>query len=188
MSAVPPYLTTPRSRPGPRRRSLLTGAAGVASAALLAGCTDTTDTDERPSATRRLRARTAEDSRALLARYDAVLAAHPSLAGRLGPLRDEVRRHAEAFEDDGSTAFPSAAPSASASPSASTSASAKPSPKPSVASDPKRAVRDLAKAERELADRRAEALLDAPAEQARLLASVAAAGAAHAYLLTEDDK
>ncbi|WP_055701499.1 hypothetical protein [Streptomyces silaceus] len=184
MSAVPPYLTTPRSRPGPRRRSLLTGAAGVASAALLAGCTDTTDTDERPSATRRLRARTAEDSRALLARYDAVLAAHPSLAGRLGPLRDEVRRHAEAFEDDGSTASPSAAPSASASPSA----SAKPSPKPSVASDPKRAVRDLAKAERELADRRAEALLDAPAEQARLLASVAAAGAAHAYLLTEDDK
>ncbi len=181
---MPPYLTTPRSRPGPRRRSLLTGAAGVASAALLAGCTDTTDTDERPSATRRLRARTAEDSRALLARYDAVLAAHPSLAGRLGPLRDEVRRHAEAFEDDGSTASPSAAPSASASPSA----SAKPSPKPSVASDPKRAVRDLAKAERELADRRAEALLDAPAEQARLLASVAAAGAAHAYLLTEDDK
>lgn len=181
---MPPYLTTPRSRPGPRRRSLLTGAAGVTSAALLAGCTDATDTDERPSAARRLRARAAKDSRVLLGRYDAVLAAHPSLAGRLGPLRDEVRRHAEAFEDDGAPASPSAKPSASAP----ASASAKPSPAPSVASDPKRAVRDLAKAERELADRRSEALLDAPAEQARLLASVAAAGAAHAYLLTEDDK
>jgi len=47
------------------------------------------------------------------------------------------------------------------------------------------ALAELAAAERELADRRTEALLDVPGELARLLASVAAAGAAHVYLLTE---
>ncbi|MCZ0993147.1 hypothetical protein O1L44_08540 [Streptomyces noursei] len=43
----------------------------------------------------------------------------------------------------------------------------------------------LADAERTLADSRTAALVTAPPELARLLASVAAAGAAHAYLLTE---
>ena len=42
--------------------------------------------------------------------------------------------------------------------------------------------------ERALADRRAKALLDVPGELARLLASVAAAGAAHAYLLMEGSR
>ncbi|MEV7196137.1 hypothetical protein AB0N81_30690 [Streptomyces sp. NPDC093510] len=174
---MPSYLTAPRSRPGPRRRSLLTGAAGVASAALLAGCTDSagSDADERASVARRLRAAAAEDSRKLLGRYDAVLAAHPSLAGRLRPLRAEVKQHADAFAAARSPR--STAPSAAAAPSAS----------PSVAPDPKDAVRALAEAERELADRRGKALLDAPAEEGRLLASVAAAGAAHAYLLTEPE-
>lgn len=187
---MPSYLTAPRSRPGPRRRSLLTGAAGVASAALLAGCTDSADSDadERPSATRRLRAAAAKDSRELLGRYDAVLAAHPSLATRLGPLRAEVKQHAEAFEGGGNRSGSSAA--AAPSPSASSSASASAAPSPSVAKDPEKALRELAEAERKLADRRDEALVDAPAEEGRLLASVAAAGAAHAYLLTEpeDDK
>jgi hypothetical protein len=54
-----------------------------------------------------------------------------------------------------------------------------------VPGDDKDALAALAGAERELADRRARALLDAPGELARLLASVAAAGAAHVYLLTE---
>lgn len=52
----------------------------------------------------------------------------------------------------------------------------------------KDALKDLASAERTLADQRAKALLDVPGELARLLASVAAAGAAHAYLLTEGTK
>ncbi|MFI2619721.1 hypothetical protein [Streptomyces sp. NPDC018584] len=182
---MPSYLTAPRSRPGPRRRSLLAGAAGVASAALLTGCTDSagSDADGRSSAARRLRARAAEESAELLGRYDAVLAAHPSLAGRLAPLRAEVRKHAEAFEDGRAPAAASASASAAGSRAAS-----KPSPARSVASDPKKAVGDLARAERELADRRGAALVDAPAAEARLLASVAAAGAAHAYLLTEGDK
>ncbi|MGV9879285.1 hypothetical protein [Streptomyces sp. NPDC003006] len=174
---MPSYPTAPRSRPGPRRRSLFAGAAGVASAALLTGCSDAAGPGAEPSAVRRLRAEAAEDSRELLARYDAVLAAHPSLAGRLRPLRAEVEKHAEAFAGGRAPA--------SASPSASGGAAA---PEPSVASDPKKAVRELAGAERELADRRGAALVDASAEQARLLASVAAAGAAHAYLLTKGDK
>ncbi|EFE66790.1 predicted protein [Streptomyces viridosporus ATCC 14672] len=49
----------------------------------------------------------------------------------------------------------------------------------------KEALAQLAAAEREVADRRTRALVDAPGELARLLASVAAAGAAHVYLLTE---
>ncbi|WPO71023.1 hypothetical protein [Streptomyces sp. KN37] len=180
---MPSYLTAPRSRPGPRRRSLLAGAAGVASAALLTGCTDSagSDADGRSSTARRLRARAAEESAELLGRYDAVLAAHPSLAGRLAPLRAEVKKHAEAFEDG-------RAPAAASASAAGSRAASKPSPTRSVASDPKKAVGDLAKAERELADRRGAALVDAPAAEARLLASVAAAGAAHAYLLTEGDK
>lgn len=52
----------------------------------------------------------------------------------------------------------------------------------------KDALAELAAAERTLADRRTKALLDVPGELARLLASVAAAGAVHAYLLTEGEK
>ncbi|MCX4670386.1 hypothetical protein OG453_27465 [Streptomyces sp. NBC_01381] len=177
---MPSYPIPSRHRSGPRRRSLLTGAAGAAGAVLLSGCSDSTsteDADERPSAAGRLRARGARDSGELLGRYDAVLAAHPALAARLDPLRAEVKRHQAAFAE-GQTAPPS--------PSASTPSA--PAPSPSVPGDEKAAVRDLAKAERELAGQRASALLDAPAELARLLASVAAAGAAHAYLLTEDAK
>ncbi|MGW7070703.1 hypothetical protein ACWGII_35030 [Streptomyces sp. NPDC054855] len=180
---MPSYPTPSHARSGPRRRSLLTGAAGAAGAVLLSGCSDSasTDADERPSTAARLRARAARDSGELLGRYDAVLAAHPSLSGRLDPLRAEVKRHEKAFAEGSAAPSPAAAPG-SASPSAA------PSRKPSVPKDEKDAVRELAKAERELAKRRGSDLLDAPAELARLLASVAAAGAAHAYLLTEGDK
>ncbi|MEU0758020.1 hypothetical protein ABZ486_33935, partial [Streptomyces albogriseolus] len=54
-----------------------------------------------------------------------------------------------------------------------------------VPANEKEALAQLAAAEREIADRRAEELLTAPAELARLLASVSASGAAHVYLLTE---
>ncbi|MEV8021642.1 hypothetical protein AB0O76_35990 [Streptomyces sp. NPDC086554] len=182
---MPSYPIPSRRLSGPRRRSLLTGAAGAAGAVLLSGCSDSTsststeDADERASAAGRLRARAARDSGELLGRYDAVLAAHPALAGRLDPLRAEVKRHQAAFAE-GQPASPS--------PSASAPSAPAPAPSPSAPGDEKAAVRDLAKAERELAGQRASALLDAPAELARLLASVAAAGAAHAYLLTEDAK
>ncbi|MFB7709464.1 hypothetical protein [Streptomyces sp. NPDC056105] len=149
----------------------------MAGAALLTGCSDAEDPasdgargGRSASATQRIKARAARDSGDLLDRYEAALAAHPALAARLGPLRDEVARHAKSFGAP-------ARPAAPASPS--------PSPSTSPASE-KDTVNALAKAEREIADRRAAALVEAPAELARLLASVAAAGAGHAYLLTKD--
>ncbi|MFH8451796.1 hypothetical protein ACH4CD_21480 [Streptomyces fungicidicus] len=177
---------SPRARSGPRRRSLL----AVAPAALLAaGCSagpgdSGTGGGSRPSAADRARARAARDSGELAARYAAVVAAHPKLAERLRPLRAEVVRHAEAF---GGTAESSPSPSASASASGTQgSGKAGPSASPAaVPAKPKDALAELAAAEREIADRRVKALLDAPGELARLLASVAAAGAAHVYLLTE---
>jgi hypothetical protein len=111
----------------------------------------------------------------MVRRYDAVIAAHPAVAERLGLLRAEVVRHAQAFGGTVAKASPAAA---GASPSASAAGPV----------SEKDALAELAAAERALADRRTAALLDVPAELARLLASVAAAGAAHAYLLTEGVK
>ncbi|MFF7404816.1 hypothetical protein [Streptomyces murinus] len=171
-----PYPSPPRIPSGPRvrRRTLLASAAG---AALLAGCTSGADSGgDGPSATERARAQAAADSATLLGRYDAVLKAFPDLAERLRPLRTEVAAHAAAFQEGTTpTATPSGSPSASLSPPAS------PTPVPATAKD---ALASLAAAERTLADRRAKALLDVPGESARLLAATAAAGAAHAYLLT----
>ncbi|WP_415944492.1 hypothetical protein [Streptomyces sp. 067-1] len=191
--SLPP---SPRPFRGPRRRSLLASAAGAAGTVLLVGCTGGSDSDgpgAGPSAADRARARAARDSEALAGRYAAVIAAHPGLAERLGPLREEVVRHAEAFGGEraaspraSSTA--SSAASASVSPSVSARA-AGPAARDAgaVPADEKGALGMLADAERKLADRRAEALLDVPGETARLLASVAAAGAAHVFLLTEGD-
>ncbi|MFF4549170.1 hypothetical protein [Streptomyces sp. NPDC001435] len=174
----PPLSRTPS---GPRRRSLLASAAG---AALLVGCSSGADPDGDtgggPSATERARARAARDSLGLVERYDAVIAVHPALAERLRPLRAEVAAHAQAFTDGTPTPTPSSSPKESG--------SASPSASPIVPAVEKDALADLAAAERSLADRRAKALLDVPGELARLLASVAAAGAAHAYLLTEGGK
>ncbi|MGV9528621.1 hypothetical protein ACWDRM_15430 [Streptomyces cellulosae] len=181
---------SPRARSGPRRRSLL---AAAPAALLVAGCSAGSDdpggpAPARPSAAERTRARAARDSRALAARYDAVAAAHPKLAERLRPLRADVVRHAEAFEGG---ADGSASPAVSAAPSVEATAAAAPSSSPSASGSPavpaseKDALTQLAAAEREIADRRAEELVTAPAELARLLASVSASGAAHVYLLTE---
>ncbi|WP_102925950.1 hypothetical protein [Streptomyces noursei] len=160
-----------------RRTTLLAGAA-LGGAALLSGCADEARPDpgaaERSAAAERVRTHAARDSRALLARYDATLAAHPGLGARLRVLRDEVAHHIEAF----TSGAPSTAPTASATSAASGSA-------PDVPADERSARAALADAERTLADSRTAALVSAPPELARLLASVAAAGAAHAYLLTE---
>ncbi|MEU2286419.1 hypothetical protein ABZ614_31590 [Streptomyces sp. NPDC013178] len=199
-----PFPPPSRTPSGPRRRTLLSSAAGVA---LLVGCSSRGNSAEEsgeespggsPSVAERARARAARDSAGLVERYDAVLAVHPALATRLTPLRAEVVRHVAAFGGAGSTAKPKASPSssasaspsgpASASPSgsASASASADPSAPPAAgAAGEKDALSGLAAAERALADRRVAALVEVPGELARLLASVAAAGAAHAYLLTE---
>ncbi|WP_109002223.1 hypothetical protein [Streptomyces rishiriensis] len=192
-----PFPLPPRAPSGPRRRSLLASAAG---AALLAGCSSGGgdgeegggDASGSPAVVERARARAAADSDGLVARYDAVLAVHPGLTGLLGPLRAEVVRHVDAFGGVRSTppprsASPTGAPAGSPTgsptgPVPAPPASAVPSPAPAVEKD---ALAQLAAAERALADRRAGELAGLPGEHARLLASVAAAGAAHAYLLTE---
>ncbi|NUS88110.1 MAG: hypothetical protein HOY75_36775 [Streptomyces sp.] len=182
-----------RERPQPRRNLLLAGGA-IGAAALLAGCSD--GSGARPDAAgarageERLRTRGARDSAALLARYDATADAHPKLADRLRPLREETARHLEAFRAPASaSASPSSAsPSASASVSASASASAGGARVPDVPKDEKKALAALARAERHTADTRTAALRDAPPELARLLASIAACGAAHAYLLTSGNR
>ena len=177
-----PYPPPPRALPGPRRRTVLASAAG---AALLAGCSagpadPDGGTGGSPSLAERARARAARDSEDLVARYDAVLAAHPAVEPLVAPLRAEAVRHMEAF--GGVASALSSPPSATPSPSASASPSAS---VPAVPADERDALTELAAAERTLADERAKALLGLPGELARLLASVAAAGAAHAFLLTE---
>lgn len=201
-----PFPLSSRTPSGPRRRTLLAAAAGTFA---LAGCSaadpsgDTTG-GSRPSAADRARARAARDSTALAGRYAAVIAAHPDLGKKLAPLRADVVGHARAFgagkagssapapgtASPSASGSPTASPSgsASASTSASASASASASTSSDVAARPKDALTELATAELALADERTQALVELPGELARLLASVAAAGAAHAFLLTEAAK
>jgi hypothetical protein len=177
------FSSSPRLPSGPRRRSLLASAAG---AALLAGCSGgpgSGDAGADPSAVERARARAARDSEKLAGRYAAVIAAHPGLAERLRPLREETVRHAEAFGAV-AAASPKASPSVSARAAGPQDGDGSGAAVPVVEKD---ALALLAGAERKLADRRTGALADVPGELARLLASVAAAGAAHVYLLTEGD-
>ncbi|OON76446.1 hypothetical protein [Streptomyces tsukubensis] len=181
-----PITSPARYRSGPRRRSLFISAAGLAGAAVLSGCSDesgglagTSDTARADAVELRLSRAEARDSRSLAQRYDAVLTAHPTLAARLRPMRAEVVAHAAAF----SGAAPSGSPTVTPSGSTADTHVGTPDGAPS---NEKEALRSLASAERTLADRRGKTLLHAPDELARLLASVAAAGAAHAYLLTED--
>ncbi|MFI9588136.1 hypothetical protein ACIHCQ_41595 [Streptomyces sp. NPDC052236] len=115
------------------------------------------------------RVRLAATSVALRDQYDAVLNRHPSLAGRLTPLRAAVAEHVTALAG---TVAPASAPSLAASP---------------VPAGPGDALKALAAAERRTSDAHTASLSDAEPELARLLASVAAAGAAHAYLLTKAD-
>ncbi|MCF1599306.1 hypothetical protein [Streptomyces muensis] len=184
-----PYPSPPRSPSGPRRRTLLASAAG---AALLVGCSAGSEdsdggTSGSPSLAERARARAARESEGLVERYDAVLAVHPALAVLVGPLRAEAVRHVEAF-GGGPSGGPSTTSGAPKAQQGKASPSASPSPSAAVPVDEREALAELAAAERALADRRAKALLELPGELARLLASVAAAGAVHAYLLTEGAK
>ncbi|MET9803663.1 hypothetical protein [Streptomyces sp. NPDC006368] len=195
-----------------RRRALIvTGAAATGALAptgLLTGCSPgdgrrgtRSSAAEREEA--RLRRRSVATSAALLERYDAVLAAHPSLGPRLYPLRAAVASHTAALgapdtgpgagtaTPPGTAAGAPAAPTAAPAPAASAAGTAAPTARPSgspepVPQDPGGALARLAADARRTAEAHTAALLAAPPEYARLLASVAAAAAAHAYLLTAD--
>ncbi|MFE3642208.1 hypothetical protein [Streptomyces sp. NPDC059169] len=167
-----------------RRRALM--ATGAAAAAALTGCSPDgrQDRPTAPSAADKaaavLRRRSTAASRALLAEYDAALGTHPGLSGRLTPLRTAVAAHVTALSaGPPPTATGTPAPAADPAPSASPGGTSVP-----VADVPS-VLRALAAAERRTSDAHTAALVGADAEYARLLASVAAAGAAHAYLLTE---
>ncbi|MFF3396571.1 hypothetical protein ACFYW1_37365 [Streptomyces sp. NPDC002669] len=166
-------------RTGTTRRGALTATGAIALGAVLAGCGDGSGRSreserdgaptaaERVSAARaekRIRADAARGSTELLAHYEQVIKAHPATAAALSPLRDAVRAHAGALAPGGGRVLTSSR---------------------SRASGAKAAVAELAAAERRTSDAHLAALLEAPPELARLLASTAAAGAAHAYLLTE---
>ncbi|HET6857910.1 MAG TPA: hypothetical protein VFH94_12575 [Streptomyces sp.] len=174
-----------------RRRAL--GVTGAVAAGLLASACadgsgprgregsapDTRSAAESAAAAAPVRKRAAAARQELLAHYDAVIAAHPGAADRLKPLRGAVAEQADALRGPAARPAPSAPPS----PTGSTAAPAGPPVDP----DRAKALKELAAAERRTADAHGAALVGAPPELARLLASVAAAGAAHAYLLTEGD-
>ncbi|MGX1949836.1 hypothetical protein ACWIGY_06040 [Streptomyces anulatus] len=169
-------------RTGTTRRGALTATGALALGAVLTGCGggDEAADGGKPARSgaraaaakteRTLREKAVRDGALLLAQYDLVAEAHPATAAGLAPLRAAVREHGKALAPpraEGGAEKPPAAP-----------------PDP-VSAAPKAAVRELAAAERRRADVCADALLTAGPELARLLASVAAAAAAHAYLLTE---
>jgi len=181
------------------RRSVV----GVAAVGAVSGCSGggsgrSADGAQEPAPGTVERALAARDSLALLGQYDATLAAHPQLAGRLAPLRAQVAQHVTAFGGrlpaptaaaggpGTSTAPPTTRPARDASPGTAAPPAATPSAAP-TSSDfpgPAASLAALAATERRLADRRAAALLTVPGELARLMASVAAAGAAHVVLLS----
>jgi hypothetical protein len=163
------------ARGEPPRRALLAGwgALGLGLGGItLTGCTGTesprqaTEPAEHDVTARRLRRRTARDSAALLARYDATVEAHPELAGTLAPLRTTVTAHLTVLAADTPTGDTTSGDT------------------PAVPPEPDDALGTLADAERHTAGVRSRALTGAPPELARLLASMAAAGSAQAYLLT----
>ncbi|MFD7030801.1 hypothetical protein ACFWAR_22470 [Streptomyces sp. NPDC059917] len=174
----------------------MAGAAGAATAALLTGCSGGADAPEAAEVPpeRPLREGAVRDSEALLERYDATVAAHPSLAPRLAPLRAAVAAHVGALAPDDGRGKASASPSAAAptGPGPGTGAAGNPPGKTPgkgaepVPAQPAEAVTALATAERDLAEARTIALAGASGELARLLASVAACGAVHTYLLSQN--
>ncbi|MCC8478290.1 hypothetical protein LMJ41_10365 [Streptomyces globisporus] len=171
-------------RTGTTRRGALTATGALALGAVLTGCGGDDDGagGKKPAhsgaratsakAEKALREKAVRDGALLLAQYDLVAEAHPAAAVGLEPLRAAVAEHGKAL----------APPRAKGEPKGD---KAPPAPAGPVPAGPKAAVRELAAAERRRADAHTEALLSAGPELARLLASVAAAAAAHAYLLTE---
>ncbi|MGA5704760.1 hypothetical protein [Peterkaempfera bronchialis] len=151
----------------PTRRALLSATLGGAALTLTA-CSDGAPSPRKaatPDPDVVLRRRAAEATTALIAAYDAALTAHPALAARLHPLRAQLLQHRTAFSTTPPTPPTTAPPTSPPTPAATLTA--------------------LAAAERRTADTRITALPTASPELARLLASVAAAGAVHALLLAQ---
>lgn len=149
------------------RRSVLAGSA-VAGLALLVGCTSDpapapsgSSSQPEPDADAPVRASVASDEAAIIALYDAVLAAYPGLSADLAPLRDEHIAHAEAMA---SPTGPAATPAA-------------PGSQP-------RALAALIEAEQQaIAQRTSACEASTGADIARTIALIAASEAGHAEFL-----
>ena len=126
-----------------------------------------------------VRERVLTGEHALLARYEATAARHPSLAPRLGPLAREHAAHLAALAEDSPPAGPGESPAPS--PRSPGSPGSSGGPVPATAA---RALAALAEAERDAARARLEDVVTASPALARLLAGIGAAEAAHAALLS----
>jgi hypothetical protein len=151
---------------GLTRRVLLAGGVVAGLGGGLAACTGADGGADELADDTGLRRRAARDGSALLARYEATAEAHPGLAETLAPFRDVVAAHVAALAEDGRAGSGGGAA-------------------PGVPAEEPEAIAALVDAERETAGRRYDAMEEAPPELARLLASMAAAGSAQAYLLSE---
>lgn len=188
---------TPSPAAGPPRRSMLAGAlstlgplGALATLGTTTGCSQDHESADAAHAARtedRLRQAAAKQSRELLKRYEATLAAHAGLADRLRPLRATTVRHAEAL--GGKDAARRRGESGGSGKQEKDGSNGKGSKDgAAVPGDEKGALAALGEAERRTAEEREAALAGAPPELARLLASLAAAGAVHAYLLGADEQ
>lgn len=192
---------TPSPAAGPRRRSMLAGTlstlgplAALGTLSTVTGCSEKKDSADDAQVTRaehRMRQEASRKSRTLLDRYEATAAAHTGLEDRIRPLRAATERHLKALdgEDDGSKGRgrdgTKSGDSADGEGKHGNNAGGK--KKPAVPAEEKAALAALGDAERRTAQERTAALVKASPELARLLASLAAAGAVHAYLLGADE-
>jgi len=154
-------------QPGHSRRTVLRAALGGAVAAVAPGGCEPAKPEARP--TPDPLAPFYRDTAALLAGYDAVIAAQPALAQRLGPMRDAHRAHVEALARELGPAVPPT-----------TGASAPPRTAGASAPD---AFDTLHRAEQEGATAATQACLAAPTYRAALLGSIAACRAGHVRML-----
>ncbi|MFI5833308.1 hypothetical protein ACIA5A_06480 [Micromonospora sp. NPDC051300] len=133
----------------------------------LTGC-DLLDRHDEPSPPDALEPLVAE-ALALEAQHRAAAAATPALAGRLTPIADAHRAHADELRRVIGRPAPSGTPSAS--------------PSGPPATDPDAAIAGLRKAEQQGRTNAAKACAGAPPERAALLGSIAAARATHVEAL-----
>lgn len=165
-------------------------AAAAATTTVLAGCLPGDDEPEPPDPELLLRARVADEVRALAARYAATVDRFPAARSELATLGAEHEEHARALlPRHAARALASATAGATATATGTASSAPAPPPTPAVPSTLPAARAELAEAERAASGRRLRQLrrmTGGSPELARLLASVAACEAAHAALLSAD--
>lgn len=164
--------------------SVLAGAAGAALTGTVAGCR-WWEGDSSSSSPPDPLAPLLASTRALVARYERVLEAHPDLTGRLGPLVATHTAHAAALAemtgDRNATARPGRA---SAGPSTDPSAAPSAGSSPATTPAPQAAVAGLREAEREALEEAVQACLVAAPERLARLGSICAARATHPEVLS----